>query len=104
MCVHTVIRWIPNRPQIETTLSPLARAVRIASTSVSVSCVRERLAGFNTAPGSGSAARGPSLPTPRFACSHAELSRSSRFQVFGLNPPASTTGKPGSYDLGFRRS
>lgn len=88
---HTVTRWMPSRLQIEVTLSPLARAVRIASTSVSVSCVRERLAGFNTTPDSGSAVRGPSLPTPRFACSHAELSRSSRFHVFGLSPPASTT-------------
>lgn len=97
---HTVTRWMPSRLQIEVTLSPLARAVRIASTSVSVSCVRERLAGFNTTPDSGSAVRGPSLPTPRFACSHAELSRSSRFHVFGPSPPASTRQKARSVRTG----
>lgn len=90
MCVHTVIRWTSNRRQIEMTLSPFVRAVRIASTSAPVSCVRDRLAGFSTTPDSGSTDRGSSIPMPSFACSHAALTRSNRFPVFGLSPPAST--------------
>jgi len=34
--VHTVMRWMPNRREMDTTLSPLARAVRIASSSLAV--------------------------------------------------------------------
>lgn len=74
-------------------VSPASRAARIASTSFSVSGVRDRLVGLNTTPKSGSPARGLSLPTPCFACSHMELSRSIRSHVFGLSPPASTKGR-----------
>lgn len=56
--VHTVIRWTPNRREMDTTLSPFARAVRIASTWLSVSGVLARLLGFATT--SGSAAGAPS--------------------------------------------
>lgn len=77
------------------TLSPLARAVRIASTSLSVSGVRDRLVGFETTLGSDSGTGGCSLAMPRFACCHAELSRSRRRWVFGLNPPSST--QPGEW-------
>ena len=101
--VHTVIRWTSNRRQIAITLSPFRRAVRIASTSFGVSGVRDRLAGFNTTPDSGSAARGSCLSMPGFAYSHAELSLSSRSHVFGLSPPASTIRRPGPYGSGLRR-
>ena len=83
-----------NWRQIETTLSPLVRAVRIASTSSGVSGVRDRRVGFETAPGSGSVTNGRALTMPGFACSHAELSRSNRAHVFRLSPPASTKHKP----------
>lgn len=91
--VHTVIRWMPKLRDMETTLSPFDRAVRIASTRLSVGRVPARLQGFATTSGSSSAAPcGPS-PTPSFACSHAEPSRSNRCQVFGLSPPAFTSQK-----------
>lgn len=86
MCSQTVIRWTSNWRQIEITLSPFCRAVRIASTSSAVSGVRDRLVGFNTTPDSSSAVAEASLARPRFSRSHAELSRSSRFHVFGLSP------------------
>ena len=90
---HTVIRCTPNRREMDTTLSPLARAVRIASTWLSDMGVLARLLGFATTPGSGSEAASRSSPRPSFAWFHAELSRSNRCQVFGLSPPASTSQK-----------
>ena len=90
VCFHTVARWIRNRLAIDRTLSPLARAVRIGSTSFVVSGVRERLVGFETTPGSGSDTAGCSLAMPRLACSHVEISCSSRRWVFGLGPASST--------------
>lgn len=89
-----VARWTPNRLAIDGTLSPDARAVRMASTSFSESGVRDRLVGFATTPASGVDVGRSSLPQLRFACSHAELSRSNRFHVFGLSPPASTNERP----------
>lgn len=93
MCVHTVIRCTSNRRQIETTLSPFARAVRIASTWLSVRGVLARLLGFATASVLASAASCDSSSIPSFACSHAVPSRSNLCQVFGLSPPASTVSK-----------
>ena len=90
VCVHTVIRWTPNRREIDTTLSPLARAVLIASTWLSVRGVLVRLLGVVTTSGSASTRHCGSSPTSSFACSHAEPSRSNLCQVFGLSPPAST--------------
>lgn len=87
---HTVPRWILKRFATALALWPPLRAIRIASTYSGDSGVRDRLSGFNTTPDSGPADRGSSLPMPGFACSHTELSRSSRFHVFGLSPPAST--------------
>lgn len=86
---HTVIRCTPNRREIETTLSPFARAVWIESTSLSVSGVLVRLLGVLTR-GSPSPASSSSSPRPRFARSHAEPRRSKRCQVFGLSPTAFT--------------
>ena len=90
VCSHTVTRWIPNRLAIDMVLSPVVFAVRIASTSLSVRGVRDRLVGVATTLGPGSATGGSSLVPTRLASSHAELSLSSRFHVFGLSPPAST--------------
>ena len=90
MCVHTVVRCTPNRREIETTLSPFARAVLIASTWLSVSGVLARLLGFATTSGSPSTASRGSSPRPSFACSYAVPSRSNLCRVFGLSPPAST--------------
>src|SRR5699024_3248181 len=89
VCVHTVMRWTPNRREIDTTLSPLIRAVRIESTSLSVNGVLVRLLGVVTTPGSPSGASTASSPIPRFACFQAESRRSNLCQVFGLSPPAS---------------
>ena len=102
MCVHTVIRCTLNRRQIETTLSPFARAVRIASTWLSVRGVLARLLGFATTPGSSWAAPTGSSSRTSFARFHAELSRSNLCQVFGLSPPASTNSR-GSLAGAFRR-
>lgn len=92
--VHTVIRWMSNRRQMETMLSPFARAVLIASTWLSVRGVLARRLGFATTLGSSSTASCGSSPTPSFARSHAEPSRSNLCQVFGLSPPASTSSIP----------
>ena len=102
VCVHTVIRWTPNRREIDTTLSPLARAVLIASTWLSVSGVLVRLLGVVTTSGSASTRHCGSSPTSSFACSHAEPSRSNLCQVFGLSPPASTN-EPGTSNFGGAR-
>ena len=90
VCVQTVIRCTSNRRQIEPTLSPFARAVRIASTCLSVRGVLARLLGFATTPGSSSPVLSGSSPIRSFAWFQAELSRSNRCQVFGLSPAAST--------------
>lgn len=88
---ETVIRCTPIRREIDTTLSPFARAVLIASTWLSVRGVLVRLLGFATTTGSPLASPYGSSSIPSFACCHAELSRSNLCQVFGLSPPASTT-------------
>ena len=90
VCSHTFTRWTPKRLAIDMVLSPVVFAVRIASTSLSAKGVRDHLAGVATTPGPGSATGGSSLAPTRLASSHAKLSRSSRFHVFGLSPPAST--------------
>ncbi|MEO2133468.1 IS3 family transposase [Microbacterium sp.] len=87
--------WISRR-EIETTLSPSARAVLITSTWLSVSGVLARLLGFATTSGSSSTAPWGSSPRSSFACSQAAPSRSNLCQVFGLSPPASTNN-PGSH-------
>lgn len=81
---QTVTRYTSNRFAIERTFSPLAFAVRIASPSLPVSGVRDRLVAFDTIPGSGSTTTGCSLAIPCFACSCAELSRLRRRWVFAL--------------------
>ena len=78
VCFHTVVRYTLNRLAMYITLSPFTRAVRIASTSLSVSGFRARLVGLDTAPGASSGTVGGPLLTPHLARSHAELSRSKR--------------------------
>ena len=65
--VHTVMRWMPNRREMDTTLSPLARAVRIASSSLAVRGVLARLLGVLTTPSSHSDGTNGVSPTPSFA-------------------------------------
>lgn len=64
VCSQTVTLCTSSRLAIDRTLSPFAFAVRIASTSHSVSGVRDRLVGFETTPGSGSGTGGGSLACP----------------------------------------
>lgn len=73
---------MPNCLASAFTLTPLARAVRIASTSLSVRRVRGRLLGSAAAPISGSSdspTGAGSSQMPRF---HAETSRSTRGRLF----------------------
>lgn len=90
---QTVPRCTPNRRARATTLTPCARAVRMASTSSSVSRVRGRLVGSADAPISGSSASSSGSASPRTPGFHAET-RSTRDRLFPQRSIASTSQTP----------
>lgn len=82
---------MPKRRAIPLTLTPCSRAVRIASTSLSVSRVRGRLLGSTGAPIRASSVSPPGSLSPRIPRFHAETSLSTRGLLFPQRSIASTT-------------
>lgn len=90
VCRQTVLRCLLKRSAMERTLSPLAFAVRIASTSAGVGGFLDGLLGSVTTSKSSSRWDAPLSRMPILAWFHSVSSRSIRCCTFGLSPAGGT--------------